>query len=652
MTTTAGLPARAWLPEHFVDTMTLRMATREATHFPPETPTEDILGPHAGPLPAEARLPEEWRSRYEYLEQMPSSSQATLWIYESAEGGTVVVRQSAAPRRAHRMSVLELADLSHPNIITSLETPIERNGVRWEALEHCAQGSLAQLQRRLSDGDRGGWLRPLPQDQVRQVVAGIAEAIRYLAPKWIHTDIKPDNILLRDGGTAVLADFGNVVDAANPPSVHESGRTPQYFVEDSDFTLAWDWAQLGLTVVTMATGSLQPAFQLDKVRFDDLDPRISLLIAGLCTRELADRWGYSEVRRWLAGEDVPLTGVDIRERARQAGPGFVADFAGRLWDTPESLAESMTEHWPDAVRTIQGMVVAQPYLEWLADQLAASGDSRETEVRHLATLPVGDPGDRSSPVQLTHPDVLLAQVVACLNPRGTPAYGGPGPTFQLAAKGLARLAQQAEEAIRDHQSRDAVSREELPATVLQLRRLFDLHLLESFASVQTFDWLHELDLDWHDGMIQVRDRLWRASMDVHEARLDYQNRLEQSGQQQESLFEFQHGQWEDFAGVTGVDPLYTDLVRAHLLRALVDDGHLAVIHELAAAAVQEAAPTQQWYARLAGSGPVAAPLPHDLPAWAPPEPQFSPAASRPRRLWQDVVQRADTVRQRIRRSNA
>lgn len=633
----------------FVDAPTERMPTSEPEIFLPETPTIDMVGRRVAPPASDAELPPEWLEQYTYVRDLPGSSQATLWLYETADGEQVVIRQSSAPPRAHRLGLHELGELRHPHIVRSVAAPVERNWQRLEVLEFCERGSLAAMQRAHSGAESVGRWLPLDLGWILRVVAGMADALHYLHGRWIHTDIKPDNILLRSDGTPVLADFGSAVNIADPPSPFESGRTPQYSPGDDEFSPAWDWAQLGLTVITLATGLRNPSRDWQSVRFDELDPRVSLLISGLLAERTVERWGYSEVTRWLAGEDVELYGPDIRESSRRGGAGFVVDFQGRLCNSPAELGEWMASQWPEAVRAIQSLAGSQSYLDSLADQLGAVGDGREAEVRQLATLQIGDPDEHVSNAQVRHPDLVLAELVTCLNPSGTPIYGGPGPAIHVTRLGLARLAQQVEEAIAE--AGDSPSEAEQSAAVLQLRRLFQLRLMKSYARVSGSDWLAEVDQLWHDTIVEMRRVLSRASHGVNESRRVYQERLRAAGQREEHLFEFQRGQWEDFA--EGVEDSYADLVRAHALRALVDEHHLERIRSEADAAVEEAGESQSWFAQLAGGSlpPRAAGLLDR--EWRPPGPSNAVPPPAPRRLtqrlvagWQWVV---DRVTRRTRR---
>jgi len=67
------------------------------------------------------------------------------------------------------------------------------------ALEYCAGGSLAE---NISKST-------LPEKSAKAILYGVLDALLHLHRKeFVHRDVKPDNVLLRDNGEPVLADFG------------------------------------------------------------------------------------------------------------------------------------------------------------------------------------------------------------------------------------------------------------------------------------------------------------------------------------------------------------------------------------------------------------------------------------------------------------
>jgi hypothetical protein len=90
--------------------------------------------------------------------------------------------------------------LRHPNIVGLLDFG-KHQGRFYFALEYCARGSAEALRRA-----RGGRLSlPLVLRIASEALEGLAAAHD---AGFVHRDLKPDNVLLAEDGTARIADFG------------------------------------------------------------------------------------------------------------------------------------------------------------------------------------------------------------------------------------------------------------------------------------------------------------------------------------------------------------------------------------------------------------------------------------------------------------
>ncbi|MEV4317385.1 serine/threonine-protein kinase [Actinocrispum sp. NPDC049592] len=89
-----------------------------------------------------------------------------------------------------------LACLSHPGLVTVYDTGVTEDGAPFLIL-HLVDGPT--LKQRI----------PLPEEEVRQIGAQLADTLAYVHEHGItHRDVKPSNILLDADDTPYLADFG------------------------------------------------------------------------------------------------------------------------------------------------------------------------------------------------------------------------------------------------------------------------------------------------------------------------------------------------------------------------------------------------------------------------------------------------------------
>jgi serine/threonine protein kinase len=126
-----------------------------------------------------------------------------------ADGGPEVALKILMPREdvddaAEDLFLREIEvtrALRHPNIVSLLDFGRHAGRLLYVALEYCARGSAEKLRR-----DRGGRLAlPLVLRIAVDCAEGLAAAHE---AGFVHRDLKPDNLLLAEDGTARIADFG------------------------------------------------------------------------------------------------------------------------------------------------------------------------------------------------------------------------------------------------------------------------------------------------------------------------------------------------------------------------------------------------------------------------------------------------------------
>ena len=112
-----------------------------------------------------------------------------------------------------RREAREAARLSHGNIVTVLDRG-EENGTQFIVLEHVAGENLKSMLRR-----RG----PLPVREAVELGAQIGRGLHFAHTHGlVHRDVKPQNVLVGNGGEAKVTDFG-IARAAADDAITQTG---------------------------------------------------------------------------------------------------------------------------------------------------------------------------------------------------------------------------------------------------------------------------------------------------------------------------------------------------------------------------------------------------------------------------------------------
>ena len=126
------------------------------------------------------------------------------------------------------------------------------------ALRLVAGGSLAQL--------LGSERRPLPLARTVEILGGVAAALDHAHAKgFVHRDVKPQNVLLDEGGRVYLADFGIAKMVESSGGLTATGMitgTPQYMAPEQAMARkvgpAADVYALGIVAYEMLAGHVPP----------------------------------------------------------------------------------------------------------------------------------------------------------------------------------------------------------------------------------------------------------------------------------------------------------------------------------------------------------------------------------------------------------
>lgn len=167
------------------------------------------------------------------------------------------------------------------------------------------------------------------------VIPALNEGIHALHMKGvIHKDLKPSNIMLCDDQKSVsIIDFGisSVREGGNTVVVTRTGMTPEYSAPEtfrSLFLEESDYYSLGITLYELFCGHtpyagtdkemIEQYIAIQKIPFPkDFPNDLRDLITALTYNDITNRkdknnpnrrWTYEEVKRWCAGEKLPLPG--------------------------------------------------------------------------------------------------------------------------------------------------------------------------------------------------------------------------------------------------------------------------------------------------------------------------------------------------------
>lgn len=143
-----------------------------------------------------------------------------------------------------------VAGLVHPHIVPVYDFG-QRDGTLYMVMEHLAGGDL---RKKIDAG--------LKLEDILKITSQIALALNFAHEKgFIHRDVKPDNVLFREDGSAVLTDFGiaRKQDAANQLTiVGQILGTPRYMspeqLQDKQVDGRTDIYSLGIMFYQMCTG--------------------------------------------------------------------------------------------------------------------------------------------------------------------------------------------------------------------------------------------------------------------------------------------------------------------------------------------------------------------------------------------------------------
>ena len=197
---------------------------------------------------------------YLLVDVLGKGASATVYVGRRSDDVEVAVKVlstfamgNAEFRRAVPREFNALDKLDHPGVIRANKTGTIAD-VLFIELELIRGGTLDGL---LEPG------KGLPLQRSVDLVASVADALHHCHDRGVvHRDVKPSNILLRDGESPVLFDFGLAQDAQDPDA--EPGRlyatpmtaSPEQVRAEGLVDGRADIYALGMTLYRLAAGKL------------------------------------------------------------------------------------------------------------------------------------------------------------------------------------------------------------------------------------------------------------------------------------------------------------------------------------------------------------------------------------------------------------
>ena len=198
---------------------------------------------------------------YEVYGKIGSGGMATVYKAKQLSLDRLVAIKILAPFLAENAAFVKrflkearvIGKLNHPNIVQGFDAG-EVDGTYYFAMEYCSGPTLLTLLQ------RGG---ALDQDRSLHIILQVARALEHAYSQGlVHRDVKPDNIMIVQGGVAKLCDLGLAKDVSRGSGSTEKGATlgtpnyisPEQARGDAHVDIRSDVYSLGATLYHMVAG--------------------------------------------------------------------------------------------------------------------------------------------------------------------------------------------------------------------------------------------------------------------------------------------------------------------------------------------------------------------------------------------------------------
>ena len=244
---------------------------------------------------------------------------------------------------------------------------------------------------------------------IQQIAKSMGRILSSLSENGLrHGNLRPENIFIsnQENLNLMLSGFHYSrlstfdLDTVKQPI---SARYTAPEVIAGGISVASDWWSLGMIILHLITngscfeGINEKAFRIHIVTRGvslpkGIDPSIHLLLRGLLARDPDQRWQWTQVQSWLAGESVEAPS-DAKNEENKSGPAL--EFKDLSYTCPKAYALTAAEasNWEQAKELLLRGVIAT----WLEDRkadpkiiagvrLATSIDSLHEDFRHALAL--------------------------------------------------------------------------------------------------------------------------------------------------------------------------------------------------------------------------------------------------------------------------
>ena len=286
-----------------------------------------------------------------------TSGEADLYLCEYQ--GAIYVAKLYKRKAAIKEDVVNrLLQINSPNVARLYES-LTYNGFPLEILPYYMNGSL---QGRVYSYD----------ELMRMIIPNINEGLRVLHQAGIiHKDLKPSNIMLADDEKSIaIIDFGisSVMSEGGSIVVTKTGMTPEYsapetfknlFLEESDYY------SFGITLFELFNGYAPYAnlsaeeigqyVSVQRIPFpENMPPLLTSFISALTYYDITNRanksnpnrrWTYTEVKKWLEGENLIIPGEGIGNTGKGAMAQYV--FMGETFTDIMELVNAFAKNWEE-----------------------------------------------------------------------------------------------------------------------------------------------------------------------------------------------------------------------------------------------------------------------------------------------------------------